>query len=244
MFGFFKSSKRGSQSKSVAKPVRERQCNVESLEQRTLYASGPTIYSADSRGKLVHLNLGNGQTQTIGQMSVVMYDIAVSKSGQMYGIDRTSNLYKINKSNASVSKIGSVGRFANALTFAPNGTLYAAGYNKFMKLNTGTGKATVIGSMGNGNNSAGDLAFDGSGNLYLTTTSDKLVKVNVSTGAATTIGRMNFHQVYGMGFKNGVMYGLSNYNEKAFKINLSTAQGTLTSFFGNNVIGANGASFA
>lgn len=242
MFGFFKSSKSGSQSQSVNTPVRERQCNVESLESRTLYASGPSIFAADSRGKLVNMNLGTGQTQTIGQMSVVMYDIAVSKTGQMYGVDRTSNLYKINKSNASVSKIGSVGKFANALTFGPNGKLYAAGYNKLMTLNTSTGQGTVIGSMGN-NNSAGDLAFDGSGNLYLTTTADKLVKVNTSTGQATTIGSMNFHQVYGLGFKNGVMYGLSNYNEKAFKINLSNAQCTLTSFFGNNVIGANGASF-
>ncbi len=215
---------------------------VESLESRTLFSSGPTMYAADSHGALYTLNLGTGKTHTIGSMHVTMFDIAFSKTGQLYGVDASSSLYKINKTTAKVTKIGSVGFFVNALTFGSNGTLYGAGFNNFVKINISTGHGTKIGSLGS-NTSAGDLAFDNKGNLFLSTNADKLVKVNVSNGKTTTIGSIGFHQVFGLGFSGGVMYGLSNASEKAFKINLSTGKGTSISFFGANVVGANGASF-
>ena len=215
---------------------------VETLESRTLFSSAPTIYGADGHGTLFTLNINTGKTHTIGSMHVTMFDIAQSKSGQLYGVDQSSNLYKISKTTAKVTKISSVGFFVNALTFGSNGTLYGAGHSTFLKISTSTGHGTKIGSLGS-NQSAGDLAFDSKGNLYLSTTSDKLVKVNPSNGKTTTIGSIGFHEVYGLGFSGGVMYGLSNTSEKAFKINLSTGKGTSISFFGANVVAADGATF-
>ena len=209
-----------------------------------LFAAGPTIFTADTQGRLFTLDLGGGQTHLIGKMSVVMFDIAFDKSGNLYGVDGSgsANLYRINTSNAKVTKVGAVGFFVNALTFGSNGTLYGAGNNTFLKINTATGRGTAIGSLGS-NTSAGDLAFDNKGNLYLSTTADKLVKVNPSSGTSTVIGSIGFQQVFGLGFSGGVMYGVSNKTEQSFKINLSTGRGTLLSFFGKNVVGANGASF-
>jgi hypothetical protein len=216
---------------------------METLESRTLMSSAPTIYAASETGELFTLNLGNGATHNIGNMHVDMFDIALNKSnGQMYGVDSSSNLYKINKSNGKVSKVGSVGHFVNALTFSPGGTLYGAGYNDLYKISTSSGHGTTIGSLGS-NQSAGDLAFDSKGNMYLTTTSNKLVKVNTSNAHTTTIGSIGYNEVYGLGFDNGVMYGLSNSSDQAFTISLSTGKGKYLSYFGKTEIGANGASF-
>jgi hypothetical protein len=219
---------------------------VESLESRMFFSASPTIYADDSQGHLFSMAVNTGVKHIIGKMATPMFDIAFSKSGVLYGVatinSQASALYKINTTNASITKVGNVGFFVNALTFGSNGTLYAAGYSKFSKINTTTGKGTVVGTLGS-NQSAGDLAFDNKGNLFLTTNADKLIKVNVTNGHATTIGSIGFHQVFGMGFSNGVMYGMSNYNEKIFKINLTTGAGTFLANFGTNVVGVNGASF-
>ena len=177
-----------------------------------------------------------------GNTGVVMFDVAFNKSGQLYGVDSGSNLYKINTSNAHVTRVGSVGFFVNALTFDKNGNLYAAGRSNFVKINTNTGHGTLVGTLG-GKQSAGDLAFDKNGVLYLTTTSDTLVKVDVKTGKATTVGNIGFREVYGLAYYNGVMYGLSNKTEKVFKISLATGHGTAATYFGSSVVGANGAGF-
>ena len=121
---------------------------METLESRTLCSTSPTIYAASDSGELFTLKLGTGATHNIGNMHVVMWDIAINKSGQMYGIDSSSNLYKINKSNGHVSRVGSVGHTVNALTFGPNGTLYAAGFSELYKISTSSGHGTAIGSLG------------------------------------------------------------------------------------------------
>ena len=242
MFKFLKSSK-GRSQKSSSKPETGKRCLVEGLENRQMFASGPLVYSASASGELSKLNVGTGQTQTIGRMPVIMYDIAVNKfSGQMFGVNSNGKLYKINKSNASVSYVGSLGRFANALTFGPDGRLYAAGYNKLMTVSTSNGSSTVIGTLGS-NNSAGDLAFDGFSRLYMTTTSNKLVRINLTNHTMTTVGSLGFNQAYGLGFYNGSLYGFSNTTEKAYKISTATGQSYAVSYFGSWVNGCNGVSF-
>jgi hypothetical protein len=216
---------------------------METLESRTLMSSAPTIYAASQTGELFTLNLGTGHTHNIGDMHVTMFDIAINKkNGQMYGVDSTSNLYKIDKSNAHVTRVGPVGHFVNALTFSATGSLFGAGYNDLYRISTSSGHGTTVGSMGS-NQSAGDLAFDSTGNLYLTTTANKLIKVNPSNAHTTTIGSIGYNEVFGLGFDNGVMYGLSDATDQAFKISLSTGRGSYLSYFGSTEIGADGASF-
>jgi hypothetical protein len=57
--------------------------------------------------------------------------------------------------------------------------------------------------------SAGDLAFDAAGTLYLTTTTNQLVKVDLATGSATLIGPLAFADVFGMGGRLGRLQTLS-----------------------------------
>ena len=79
--------------------------------------------------------------------------------------------------------------------------------------------------------------------MYLTTTANKLIKVNPSNAQTTTIGSIGFNRVFGLGFSNGVMYGLSDATDQAFTISLSTGKGKFLSSFSKTEIGANGASF-
>ena len=212
---------------------------VENLEGRQLFAAGPTVLAHDATGTLFTLNVGSGQTHTIGRTGVTLYDIAADRRGNVFGVDSRSSLYKINKTTAKATRVGSVGTFVNALTFAPNGDLLAAGRNQLVKINTGTGRGTVLGNLG-GNTSSGDLAFDSSGRLFLSTTRNELVRVNSARGGATRVGAIGFRDVYGLVFAGGKLYGMSNSSERAFTISTSTGRGTQTSFFGAKVRGLYG----
>jgi outer membrane protein assembly factor BamB len=213
--------------------------SVESLEGRSLMSA--TLYVADSTGELFKLNPATGGKSIVGRMPVVMYDIAFNKSGQLFGVDSRSNLYKINSSTAQTTRIGAVGGFVNALTFAADGKLWAAGNNHLYTLNTSTGHGTLFGNFAGNVSSSGDLAFDNSGNLYFTTTANKLVRINLSSRTYTTVGSIGFNQVYGLAFMNGKLYGMSNSSEQAFQINTTTGHAMTAHYFGANVFGANGA---
>lgn len=245
--GAFRSVLRRARSRRTAVAVhsdrRAAASAIEPLEDRRLMAAGPVLYSHDSRGVLFTVDVSSGQTQSIGNMGVQMYDIAFDKSGQLYGVDRRSDLYKINRSTAAITRVGNVGSVVNSLVFSPQGKLLAAGGNTFVQIDPSTGKGTKIGDL-DGKASAGDLAFDSQGRLFLSTTADRLVRVDPSTGNLTDVGAIGFHSVFGLAFgPDGVMYGLSDATEDAFKINLSTGAGTKLSNFGANVTGAFGSSF-
>lgn len=216
----------------------------DSLENRLLFAAGPVLWSHDTvgGGRLYTVDVSSGATTVIGSMGVNMYDIAFSPSGQLYGIDSRSNLYKISKTTAAVTGVGNFGTLANALVFSPTGKLLAAGNNTFFSIDPATAARTQIGDLDN-NASAGDLAYDSAGNLYLTTTTNKLIKVSPTTGNTTTIGNIGFNEVFGLAFgPNGKMYGLSNATRQVFVINLSTGQGSSPVTM-NNITGANGSTF-
>jgi hypothetical protein len=74
-----------------------------------------------------------------------------------------------------------------------------------------TGSATIVGDLGVYAFDVG-LAFDSSGNLFMTTdvpTAPYLYSVNPVTGAASIIGSTNTTGVVGLGFSpGGVLYGL------------------------------------
>jgi outer membrane protein assembly factor BamB len=212
---------------------------IESLEGRSLMSA--TLFCADQSGELFKLNPTTGSKSLIGRMPVVMYDIAFNKSGQLYGVDPSSALYRINSSTAQVTRIGSVGGFVNGLTFAPDGKLYGSGYNHLYTINTSTGHGTLFGNFSRDINSSGDLAFDDRGNLYFSTTADKLIRINLSSRSYTTVGSIGFHEVYGLAFMNGKLYGASNYTSQVFEINTTTGHGSQAHYFGRDVAGICGA---
>jgi hypothetical protein len=215
---------------------------VEQLEERQMMSTSPTLWADDTQGRLFTVNTGTGATHIVGTMPSVMYDIAFDAKGNLYGVDSTSSLWKINATNASATKVGSVGATVNSLVFSPTGTLYAAG-SALYKVSTSTGAGTKIGSGLSGYSSSGDLAYDAAGNLFLSTTSNNLVKVSTNTGTASLVGAMSFNLVYGMAYgPDHVMYGLSDATSQIFTINTATGKGTLKSTF-TGVSGVNGSTF-
>jgi hypothetical protein len=189
------------------------------------------------------MNVATGYTQAVGHMSAVMYDLAYSPGGKLYGVDSHSNLYTISTSTAAIKEVGSTGASLNGLTFSASGVLYASGGDEIYTLSTSTGKATKLESVGS-NSSAGDLAFDKSGNLYLTTTGNNLVRINVSAHSYKVVGAIGYSQVLGLAFANNTLYGLSNSSDQVISINVSTGKGTLVaSFRSGSQSGAYGAAF-
>jgi len=225
-----------------------RRVTIDRLESRTLLSAAPTLWADDAAGRLFTVNVASGAVHVIGQMPADMYDIAYDAKGNLYGVDGASgvsNLWKINPANGSAQEIGSLGASVNSLVFSDSGTLYAAG-SALYTINTATGHATMVGTANlSGYASAGDLAFDASGNLDLSASNGDLVRINTTTGAASLIGAMGFDEVYGLAEgPDGVLYGMANSTSQIFSINPATGQGTLLASFANEgVAGVNGTSF-
>src|SRR5436305_498756 len=104
----------------------------------------PVIYIDDSDGILGKVDVPTGNVTVIGNMGVVLTDIAFAPNGDLYGLSFT-NLYKINATNANVTLIGLTGvSDANSLVFGADGKLYAAGIvsKNLYQVNPITGVAT------------------------------------------------------------------------------------------------------
>ena len=191
------------------------------------------VLGAGSDGNLYSIAPQSGATTLLGRMPTVMSDLA-TYNGVLYAISYqpfggSSVLYTINPNNGSGSAIGSAGPTLNALCFNQTGTLYAAGSDSLYTINTATGQATLVGS-GTGAgvyNSSGDLMFDFSGNLYLTSvgaSDDQLFALDPSSGQGTLIGDIGFSSVYGMVYYNDTVYGFTSGGQ-VITINPSTGAG-------------------
>jgi hypothetical protein len=209
----------------------------------TSAVAAPVLYIDDSNGQLGTVDVATGDATVIGNMGVVMTDIAFDPTGNLYGIS-FNNLYSINRTTAASTLIGSLGlNGANALVFATDGTLYAASFNttNLYTVNTSTGLATSLGSMGF--NSAGDLAFN-AGDFFLSSTTSQLIRIDLGNLAASAaVGPIGFSNVFGLATAdNGITYGVSG--TQIFSVNTTTGAGTLvTNYAGDGLLSANGTSF-
>lgn len=205
--------------------------------------ASPILYVHDYAGRLGTVDVDNGSVNVIGNMGVVMTDIAFDPNGNLFGMSFT-RLYSIDSSAATVSQIGAHGiPGGNSLVFGTDGTLYAGGTSTrhLFEINTNTGVSTDIGNMGF--YSAGDLAFN-HGDLFLSSKNNQLVEIDLTNGSSgTAVGPFGFSDVYGMATgDDGILYGVSGTS--IFSINMSTGAGTLVSNYGGHGLGtAYGSSF-
>jgi hypothetical protein len=161
-------------------------------------------------------------------------DIGFSGS-TLYGISPNGTLYTINTTNGKIaSTIGSTGITNGSLVGLADtaaGTLVAGGAGNIYSLNPTTGTGTQIGTGGGGYVTEGDLDFDGSGNLWLTSSTPSggaLFQINPTTGAGSFIGQLadpdpqTFTDVFGVAYDsdNGVLYGYDVSHDQ-FEINTS-----------------------
>lgn len=135
-----------------------------------LYA---TISNCTDTSRLFTINITTGSPTEIGVINngSCLGDIAISPTGQMYGVDETNDrLIQINKATGSSTIIGPLGYNAangQGLDFdESDGTLYLASLqpgpiSQLRTVNTTTGATTIIGPLATGGTShrLGDIAI-------------------------------------------------------------------------------------
>ena len=76
---------------------------------RTAHVAQRGGYAVDDTDRLFSANTGTGQISLIGHMYVRMVDIAENPQKQLFGIDASDFLYRINATTAAVTRVGSLG---------------------------------------------------------------------------------------------------------------------------------------
>jgi hypothetical protein len=194
--------------------------------------AAPILWVSDDNGTLGTVDVATGNVNVIGEMGVIMTDIAFDPSGQLWGIDGNV-LYTIDKTSALINIVGAhnLGSgFKNSLVFAADSTLYAANTDLYT-LDTTSGAASIVGAGNQGTpfESSGDLAF-ANGILYLSSTgesgSDELFSIDTSNGEGIFIGEIGSEFVYGLATPdNTTLYGIAGTNVLTIDTGLGT--GTL-----------------
>ncbi len=200
-------------------------------------SSGPLVYLCDDAGRLGTLNLKTKAVHVIGNIGVVLTDIAFAPNGALYGVSYT-DFYKVSTKTGKATRIGSLGGGGgsmNALTFDKTGRAVAASASQtgFFLVDLATGHASFAGDDG-GFLSAGDFAYDGS-HLYFSTSSGQLVDFDFSTHTYQAHPD-RISQLYGLAVTApGQLYGFAS--DTLYKLNPSTGKGTRIANFGGHGLG-------
>lgn len=136
-----------------------------------------TLYLHSNQNKSLYLaDLDNCKQPTIvGQTPEIMYDIAMSPNGQLFGISSIGNLYSLKQNGSEDRQLGHFNSVVNALVYGPNDSLYAAdNEGQIFVISPVNGKFTNLGRCGYP--SAGDLTFY-EGKLYLSAEPNLLVNI-------------------------------------------------------------------
>ena len=206
--------------------------------------AAPILWIGDSTGTLGKVDVATGAVTLVGNTGQSLGDIAFDPAGKLYGLD-LNHLFTIDTTTAAATMLPtSTFPFGgNALVFSSAGTLYGAGATKFATLNPATGAATILGNIGPGLSSGGDLAFIG-GNLYLTSASNHLLRINPGTGAGTDVGSFGagVTDIFGLAAVGNTLYGVSG--TKIYTLDVTTgAASFIVDYGGHGLGGAFGAAF-
>lgn len=148
---------------------------------------------------LYTIDVDNCKLTVVGDMPDIMYDIAISPAGQLYGFSSKSELYRLDKNTGNgVIIAGRTDNFVmNALVYGPDDWLYAADLSGgIFRINPVNGQYNFLGYCGF--QSGGDLTFY-ENKLYLSDRSSNLIEINLNdVGRSKNIGRMNYPDVFGI----------------------------------------------
>lgn len=190
-------------------------------------------------GKLYRLNPGHCHAQLIGVSGINFLDIAITPSGNLYGIG-FYDLYKIDTATASATYITDLAppftEILNNLVALNDSLLLVLSSNfQLLKVNVRDGSRTVLGTLVN--SPAGDITYY-KGNYYMAGFPNKLVKITLDDElttilSETVIGPMHTstNNVYGIITTGEVcesmskMYGFEE--DKLYEINPEDATVTL-----------------
>lgn len=138
-----------------------------------------------------------------------LFDFDTNIDGELYGIS-PSALYRYDEARGSWSNIGSLGTSANGFAIDSTGRAFATSGNNVYNVDLGTGRATLLGSMGGSYVSSGDCVVDKDDSLFMTsshTATDELVFIDGATGVARTVGNTGYASIYGLTSAWGFLFG-------------------------------------
>lgn len=156
------------------------------------------LYSSDGSGRLFEVDPEAGTSTLIGSLPTVMFDIAASGDGRLFGVSGSGQLYEIDACDASATLVGGAGfGFVNGLGGQVGGGLLYTQGPPLGAVDTLSGFAasTIGGSIGGGppgwcGGSSGDLAQSPVDGLLYSTLgcfgacgpADALVTIDPATG--------------------------------------------------------------
>jgi hypothetical protein len=208
-------------------------------EKVVVYAqSGSDLFSVDPESMAVTRvgplfeALAGGRMKFLNDVT----DIAIDRQGRILAVtfDRLLEMKPTGECKA-IAPLPAGQRF-NGLSFvrsdAGDEVLLGSGLDgNVYRLDPGTGAATLVGPLGMGLKSSGDLvSVAGYGTLItvLGSKSDQLARVDPATGTATIIGDTGFNQIWGLGFWKNKVFGFTDQGE-FITIDPKTGAGTLVS---------------
>ena len=208
----------------------------------SVYAhSDHILYQVDLKNKLL-VEIGPFAAPMVSGREDAITDLAVAPDNTVYVISKT-NLYTANSKTGHVTliaPIGACGTTAVALTFTPDGALYAGDHKgAFCRIDLKPNPPQVIsiGSVGGGYGLAGDLVAVGDGTMFGTVytvasaaseSDNTLVKIDPKTGRAVqVIGATGFPRLFGVAFEQGVVFGFTGDGSgQVITIDPKTGKGT------------------
>jgi hypothetical protein len=192
----------------------------------------PTLQYLHSSTTLYTVDGSTGVTSSVATFGgacngITVGDIAIDRAGTAYvatlpPASADSTLHTLNLTTGACSaSLGGMGRRCNALTFAPDpadamkDVLYAACTTSFYEVSTANATTSLIGALGTGLSSSGDIVWVPGHGVYITlndaASTDKLGSIDVATGAATVIGSgVGRDAIYALGHHAGVILGYGN----------------------------------
>ncbi len=183
-------------------------------------------------------------------------DIAVAPDDTVYAVSRVT-LYNVDKHDGHVTVLGPLnacGAYAVALTFTPDGNLYAGDYKgAFCRIDPTAKppKVIPIGTLGNNWALAGDIVAVADGTMYGTaydladpsnsgTQLDNfLVKIDPASGHATQkLGATGYPKLFGVSYALGQVFGFTHDSSgHVVTIDPKTGVGTLYNTFTDPMTG-------
>ncbi len=136
----------------------------------------------------------------------------------------SAGLATVDVATGATSFIGGTGTTLTDIAFSPTGALYGISFTSLYSVNSSTGAATLVGSLGAVSGTANALVFGADGTLYMAGSS--LYSVNTLTGAASAIGAIGFASGGDLAFIGGDLYMASSGNQ-LIDVDISTGAGTL-----------------
>jgi hypothetical protein len=202
----------------------------------------PFAYGIDLSG-LYSIDLGSGSASFIGNSVSLLEGLALSPSGQLYGIGSDGSLYSISKIDGSFSLIGNTGRGdiegldfnGNVLigaTFSTSPTLFSIDVTNASTSDIVTATSSAVGvvrAMTTLDSNTMLLSMNSANDGFL-------YSIDLTTGALSSIGFLTsvYQSPLGLDLaSDGNLYGLWS-NGDVYRIDPTTASTTLVGNTGGN----------